>query len=215
MQLSTTRWLAWYGAVKTTLDQWDSLKLHFEMMASREKCYTARTLAQMYKDPTHKLYLIFLKPILREITLINETFQATNADVTKIYSELRTLVLSLASRVIRPEFMKQSNPGMLRKSELEMVEKAISDDGARLPIDRVYFGDAFSALSLSVGLSPEELMQIKQRCTDVLITLVKELVNRMPIHVENAGKVRMLAPSVAIGKTARPSFQDLPLEYAG
>ncbi|XP_015371823.1 PREDICTED: zinc finger protein 862-like [Diuraphis noxia] len=79
VQLSTTRWLAWYGCIKSVLDQWLLLKTHFNLISkSKEGCYTSRTLSDMINDDTHLLYLLFLKPVLYEVTQVNIVFQGTN-----------------------------------------------------------------------------------------------------------------------------------------
>jgi len=189
VRLANTRWLSWYGAVKTTLDQWDALKCHFEMRAG-EKCYTARTLAAMYNDPVHRLYLTFLRPILRDMTVINTVFQASNGDITKIHIDLRTLILSIASRIMRPEAMKESRPtSILRKSELEMLNVALSQGEKLLPADRVYLGEAFQTLSTALALPQDIMLPVKQRCAEFLQVLVRELVNRLPNNVETVEKL--------------------------
>lgn len=107
VQLSTNRWLAWEGAVRRITYQWLELKTHFEIMAAgKEKCYTARILCSMFKDPANHLYLTFLKSILHEVNEANVLFQSTQQEVTKLYETLTALVLSIATRIIKPQFMK-------------------------------------------------------------------------------------------------------------
>lgn len=46
------------------------------MSQCREQaCYTSRTLSDMFKDESNLLYLMFLKPILHEVTQANVIFQ--------------------------------------------------------------------------------------------------------------------------------------------
>lgn len=81
VQLSVTRWLE--GAVKRISYQWLESKRHFEIAAEKEKCYTARTLCSMFKDPANHLYLIFLKSILYEQNEANVLFQSTEQESTR------------------------------------------------------------------------------------------------------------------------------------
>lgn len=62
-----TRWLSIEPAVTPILDQWDELKLHFEIARSSEKCCIAETLYGMYGDQVNKLYLLFLRPVLQDV----------------------------------------------------------------------------------------------------------------------------------------------------
>ncbi|XP_039301961.1 uncharacterized protein LOC113005616 isoform X1 [Solenopsis invicta] len=167
----------------------------------------------MYNDPIHRLYLVFLRPILRDITVINTIFQASNGDITKIHADLRTLIFSIASRIVRPEAMKESRPmSILRKSELEMLNDALSQEEKLLPKDRVYLGEAFQTLSAALALPEDIILPVKQRCAEFLQVLVKELVNRLPNNVETIEKLRFFCPATALVISVRPKFNDLPLE---
>ncbi|CAG5102790.1 Protein of unknown function [Cotesia congregata] len=98
VQLSDTRWLAWTNEVSVVLKQWDALKGFFVQLEASptNKCIIARNLGQMYRDDSNLLYLIFLDTVLKEVTDLNIAFQKANADITKLYSELRRLLLSVA-----------------------------------------------------------------------------------------------------------------------
>lgn len=65
VKLCATRLLAFYNCIKVILDQWLELKTCFQLASQKEKCYSARTLNEMYKDDTNLLYFNFLKPILK------------------------------------------------------------------------------------------------------------------------------------------------------
>ncbi|KYN29542.1 hypothetical protein ALC57_01007 [Trachymyrmex cornetzi] len=74
-----------FQAIEIILNQWLELKTHFSMINNNEKCYTARILMEMYKDETIYMYLIFLKPILRDINTINLQFQQTDANLYDVF----------------------------------------------------------------------------------------------------------------------------------
>ncbi|KAH0535076.1 hypothetical protein KQX54_013043 [Cotesia glomerata] len=89
VQLSGTRWLARGQAVALILDQWDSLKLHFDVAASEkhQDRYTAKEFQEMYNDPANLLYFTFLSPILSKFNSINLLFQKEHADHFAILQE--------------------------------------------------------------------------------------------------------------------------------
>ncbi|KAH6938666.1 hypothetical protein HPB50_011680 [Hyalomma asiaticum] len=62
-----TRWISLELAVVRVLDQWDMLLKHFEQARSMERCYTTELLYHIYSDLLNKLYLLYLRPILREV----------------------------------------------------------------------------------------------------------------------------------------------------
>ncbi|KYM94184.1 Superoxide dismutase [Cu-Zn] [Cyphomyrmex costatus] len=51
-KLSGTRWLARNEAIKTILNQWDALKLHFKLAEEKERCYTAEQLYEGEIQPS-------------------------------------------------------------------------------------------------------------------------------------------------------------------
>lgn len=68
-----TRWLSVENAVTRILNQWDELKLHFNLSRNSEKCYHAEMLHDMYSGPVNKLYLLCLRPVLTRCTKSNES----------------------------------------------------------------------------------------------------------------------------------------------
>ncbi|XP_052130152.1 uncharacterized protein LOC127751118 [Frankliniella occidentalis] len=95
VKLATTRWLSWYGAVKSHLLQYSELRHLFRQAADadpeKKKCPMAHQLAALHEDGSHLLYLAFLKPILRELTSINTLFQSSAADIAGKSLVLRKL----------------------------------------------------------------------------------------------------------------------------
>jgi len=57
-----------------------------------EKCYSAEILYNMYCDETNMLYLLFLKPILSEIQVVNKAFQSEKNDHVKLLNDLNIVV---------------------------------------------------------------------------------------------------------------------------
>lgn len=79
-----------------------ALKAHFNIIAqSKESCYKSRTLNDMLKDDTNLLYLMFLKSILFEVSQGNIVFQSTNVDISKAYSYLKRLLISIINGILK------------------------------------------------------------------------------------------------------------------
>jgi len=70
VSLSATRWLSQSQCVERILSQYDILKIHFRNVAEKERCYQARELSQMYNDDKHRLFLLFLHPVLKEVVVL-------------------------------------------------------------------------------------------------------------------------------------------------
>ena len=106
VSLSATRWLARSASVKRILEQWCSLKTHFQMASSTCDKYAARELAGMYRNPSNELYLTFLKPILCDFERVNLLFQQESADQSHLFHELENFTLLMLRRVLCPEYVK-------------------------------------------------------------------------------------------------------------
>jgi len=89
-------------AVKKILDQWLSLKTHFEISRLKDNCYTAELLYSMHCDKTNLVYLSFLHPILYLVQTINKNFESKTADPTKLLSDLKKLYSTIANKIILP-----------------------------------------------------------------------------------------------------------------
>ena len=91
LKASDTRWLSISPCVQCVLDQYEELKLHFQLVKDQECNYTAELLYQMYCTPENKLYLLFLKPIVLELNRVNKLFQLDEGSLVKLLGELMTL----------------------------------------------------------------------------------------------------------------------------
>lgn len=191
VQLSTTRWLAWYGCIKSVLDQWIPLKTHFNIISkSKDGCYTSRTLSDMINDDTHLLYLLFLKPVLYEVTQVNIIFQGTNVDIYKAYNDLKILLISLLKRILKPYYMKKifediSNKNIIRLIDIELLQNSLKLPETHLPCNSVDFGQQFIQIKLNL---------IMERSARFLFRLCHEIIERLPQNLKVIEKLKYLSP---------------------
>lgn len=98
VKLSNTRWLVRLQAINTILEQWDALKLHFQITRSnKERCYTAHQLYEMYCTPENKLFLTFL----------SNSFQSESVDPMKLFEDLNNLVYSNLQILVIPSRLQK------------------------------------------------------------------------------------------------------------
>ncbi|KAK5648126.1 hypothetical protein RI129_003018 [Pyrocoelia pectoralis] len=87
VKLSPTRWLARFNVIDRIVDQWTELKTFFNMVGDKEKCYKAKTLADILNDNKILMYLKFLLPLLQDNYKTNLMFQSDTCDVGSAYSQ--------------------------------------------------------------------------------------------------------------------------------
>lgn len=68
----------------------------------KERCYTADQLYQMYNDRTCKMYLVFLKGILKDVTRVNTFFQSDNVEQIELLEDVTDLYMSLLTKIVVP-----------------------------------------------------------------------------------------------------------------
>ncbi|CAL1688679.1 unnamed protein product [Lasius platythorax] len=208
VQLSVTRWLAWEGAVKLISYQWLELKTHFKTVAAgKEKCYTARTLCSMFKNPANHLYLIFLKSILHEVNEANVLFQSTQQEVTKVYETLTALVLSVATRIIKPLFIASV---IKTEAKFNCIEEALNNELGLQSSSNVDFGIEFKNVATAYNLKSEDLDDVKTRCRQYLIILLTELLKRIPSNISIL-KTSKLCPKSVLSTIKKVSIKDLSI----
>lgn len=102
VQACQTRWLSVEVAVSRIVDQWLELKTHFQVARNSERCYMAEELYGLYKGDQNFLFLSFLRQILKNVQSVNKLFEAENVDPTRLYGELKSLIIQLAEMVKVP-----------------------------------------------------------------------------------------------------------------
>lgn len=225
VRVGTTRWLSWYSAVKAHAAQYDELGQLFEEECQRDdKCEIAKTLLEKHMDRANYCFMVFLRPILQEIAGQNVAFQKSHGDISALYRDLKSFVVSLAKRVVKPEAIRlASGSSMLRVTELDALRQALGDDANLKSIDMVSYGRPLmdALLSLHVGHTASERCtvqcdkkraEVKGFCRRYLITLVQELMDRLPSCIDTVEKMRALAPKVALAVQGRPQFNQLPTD---
>ncbi|KYN09966.1 hypothetical protein ALC57_17904 [Trachymyrmex cornetzi] len=171
-----TRWLSIEIAVSRILDQWSELKTHFSIARNSEKCYIASTLYEMYKDNINYLYLLFLKPVLSELQILNKSFQSNTNDPTKLLNDLVMVIYSLKNKVI-----------------FDIITTDFDNY-----IDRTcYLGYRFENQIMEYKkdktLDEKVEKNIRLRCTDFIVSLIKELKQRLPENYKILKKIDLFS----------------------
>lgn len=191
VQCSATRWLSIEVAVTRVLSQWHELKLHFDMSRTQERCYTAETLHAMFLDKENYVLLTFLKPILKEVQLVNKNFEAETQDPTKLFKDLMHLIDSLCSKVVIPG---------KRVLVDTVIENYISP--------RPYLGYECEKELRENNFPVAIEIRIRERCTKFMVELVKQLRQRLPENVGVLQSMSMLSVTECL-KPIKPDIIEL------
>ena len=165
-QMCNTRWISIEPAVNRILEQWVELKLLFEVAKRDNPCYMAETPYTMYNDPSNHLYLLYLKPILEEVQIVNKLFESNNVDPTKLYKDLCGLVKSISRRILNPT------------ARVDIFTQNIESFLDPKP----YMGYAFESRLREYNIQPDVENNLRQRCLNFTLKLVTELRSRLPIN---------------------------------
>ena len=188
-EMCNTRWLSVEPAVKRIVDQWLELKTHFEFVRVNDKCYTAEMLYSMFRDETNLLYLLFLKPLLSEIQVVNKSFEGNNVDPCKLLDDVVNLIQSLLKKVVLPTYNVSRN--FLNHNFENHLDP------------RAYLGYLFenkiADLRKSKAVAELQEKTIRERCTQFVCLLIKQLQQRLPENIEVLRKVSLLSVSKSLG----------------
>jgi len=200
VQLCSTRWLCRYNVINVILEHYDELKIHFEIVVNKEKCYTARVLNEMLNDETNYLYLIILKPILNEVNCI---FQSNYVKIGNAMEDLKGLVFFLSKKSLKSAFTITIND----------IIKNIDNDLAYKEINNIDFGIEYYKYfhRKKTTLLSKDTNIVEQRIGNYLKQLLKELVQRLPLNVDLFKNMQSLSPKVCLSNFTRLKFIDLPL----
>jgi len=172
----------------TILDQWDALKLHFQLAASTERCYTAQQLCDMFSDICNKLYVLCMRKVLTEVNKMNKAFQAANADVTKLTTDLLQLYACLMQLVVIPAILEK-----LPTNSLD----SFAFREHLMPISCVHFGFEFENACGTASLPTDQLLSIRERCRNFVVELADQVQMHLPSNIETLLLLERLKPSAA------------------
>ncbi|XP_025206232.1 uncharacterized protein LOC112602391 [Melanaphis sacchari] len=191
VQACNTRWLSIETAVVRIIDQWNELKLHFEISRSKEKCYSAEMLYTLYRDEHNLAYLLFLRPLLGEIQRVNKLFESEYADPTKLGSELISLITFLGKIIVVPSFnfTKSTN---------------FTDHLNPKPYLGYGFENKVEDLKKKGKLSSDQEQVLRSRCISFIIYIVKQLQQRLPENIQILKKIEVFSPRNALKQLKEP-----------
>ncbi|KAL0859016.1 hypothetical protein ABMA27_010870 [Loxostege sticticalis] len=185
-KLAGTRWLSRYEALVKIVEQWDGLKLHFDLAKTRERCYTTDQLSTMLKSKTNLLYMTFLGTYLKPITMANKVFQASNADPLKLLEEINNLLLTYLTILIPPAQLDKADKNSLSNYDFEQYL-----------MDATYMNFGYAFNEKSDGIRDYELKDVKQRCKEFIIEICKQIQKRLPNNMKNLENCKLLSPKNA------------------
>lgn len=136
--------------------------------------------------------------------------------MTKLFVDLRVLLVSLIKKIIKPSYIKITQDGQFLSAEdFKFLMDALNDSRAYLLLDSVDFGASFTIHLGKMKLSNERIREIKQRCQNYLSVLCQQLVQRLPTNIHFFENLRYFTPEESLKPVNRIDYFKLPLALAG
>jgi len=198
-----TRWLSRVRIVKKIINQWEALKLHFEIVRNKERCYKAEQLYSMFSDPVNKVYMTFLCGELEALTKLNTSFQAEKADVTKLFADLNDYYTSLLQKIIPP-----SNFQTFASSKLSSIDFT----KFLMPSSAILLGYSVHQLIDSFGISCQAVEVINSVCFKYLVEWALQVQKRLPDKLIVFKDLDLLSPKNATSQV-KPSIISLASKF--
>lgn len=201
LQLPDTAWLSVAPCLNKVLDNYDELKLYFQLAQSQENSYTAEILFHMFDDPVNKLYLSFLQPIINEFSRVYKQIELESGGSHRLAKEFMSLYKRLLQVIVKPDVFP---------SQTSMLDIDIGDAENQLGIASVDFGAKFSmVLSESIMIHPSQIDNAKQNCYEFVFALASQLKEILPHNMQILNSMSLLCPSVVLG-SKKPRLSSLP-----
>ena len=169
------------------LTQWWALKAFFDVAqntAPAKEKYRAREIYRMLSDPSLRLYLEFLCPVVQEIEQLNARFQTSNPNMGELFKLLDMQFKSLKGRVY-------------------------DSRGKQLHVTLCDFGVKFKEASKEMDQSM--VRTVMERCQSFLFTLIKEFNKRVVENQDVLISLSLLKPEKIMKDESK--FGDLPFRH--
>lgn len=203
-KLSGTRWLARSNAIQKILDQWQELKLHFDMARNSERCYMADQLFSNLSDEKNYLYLLFLNLILKDLVATNRLFQSESADSLKLLQDLNLLMFGYL-KVLIPSDQLEKIP------KTDIITFNFSDHV--MDAEFMFFGYEFNKHASESKIPKADLKVIKQRCKDFIFEICKQIQKRIPDNINILQNINLLTPEFATSQVRQPDITALVTSF--
>ncbi|KAK8395457.1 hypothetical protein O3P69_006249 [Scylla paramamosain] len=180
------------------LEQYDELKLHFEISKDEEeKNYTADLLYQMYSDPANKLYLAFSAAC----------GVPDRCNANRLLEDLMSLYKSILQRLMMPRTFCTWKA---------VADYDVNDERNHLPLEAVDFGVKFYIELGQSRLDSGIVHTVKKHGRDFLMKLLQELQQRLPSNINHLQSLDALTPETVLG-VRKPRLQELSFlpKYSG
>ncbi|XP_052854739.1 uncharacterized protein LOC128263691 isoform X2 [Drosophila gunungcola] len=167
LKVSDTRWLSIESAVSRIEDQWEELKLHFALASTNESCHKAKILNMLFEDDKNRLYFIFLKPVLKNMQILNKLFQSEQGDSSKLLNEIILAINALGNLIIPPD------------ANIDIFKDDLED----CAVNDLYMGYAFEK-EIKDEKYFDEKYKIREDCKNFIKALIIQLRERLPDNIE-------------------------------
>ncbi|KAJ8947983.1 hypothetical protein NQ314_008518 [Rhamnusium bicolor] len=144
-----------------------------------------------------------------KVNIVSGLFQHENADIFKIYCELYQLLLRNLQLVMKPIFLSDIND--MTDVNFKKISDILDNELSYMSIDLIDFGYDYRQVIHKFHIPAEELYKIKLRCRDFVLTLCREIAQRIPVNIGMFNAIKYFSPEFSLKPMDRPKFEQLPL----
>lgn len=146
---------------------------------------------EFLKDSFLEVKLGFLQSISKDLEHFLTIYQTNKPMLPFMHSDLYTMLKSLYSRIIKPEYLKVSNANQLLQIDLE--NKNILCSPSKVNI-------GFSARNSLLNLTEKEsdVLLFKMNCQQIILTMCKKLKEKCPLSFPFVRGATSLSPFVML-----------------
>lgn len=144
-KLANTKWLSLSDCLKVLCEQWNALKAYFSKLSEirdsdDEAVFKVRILSDMFTNDINRLYLLFLESIINEVNTVNLEFQASDAEIGRIYSDLNKFLAQTARRVFSRKYLGACDHDSIKRA-VDHAGRSFGD--SLLPIKGINYAEEF------------------------------------------------------------------------
>lgn len=203
LKVSQTRWLSlivsylflyiffkyflFQNVVERIIEHWSSLTLYFQNAAFEDSLPSSKSILNALRNPTYKLYFLFLKYILKLTTSLNEEFQAEDPKLPYLYDKITSLYAVVLKNFIKAELFP--NTADFQHIDFLNIEYY-------LPVDQIYCGalcDSFLK-DKNNNLSNDDIKSFKIHVRNCYIEIVSQILSRFDLKNEIIKYSRLFTP---------------------
>jgi hypothetical protein len=196
LNYAVTRWLSLEASVSRVLERWEELRGYFNSANGED----VKKILKQFDKHENKIYLQFVKVMLKSINILNQVFQRKEMMILKVEKEIKHSFSSFMNLVLKDEFRLlsvQDKCSLLHRNQNLDVVSAKEDNLKNLEDFQKHFLSIYKTCGIDFKTITDKskLDEILKVMRDFILRVAWKMKEILPLNDEFLSSITTLNPN--------------------